>query len=187
MAYVGMPLLQELARAANSNDIRDQLSVLFKREVDEASEKMHDYCRLSDELREGVRKRDAYIEELQKLQMFNSLDRVRESVDMIKSMQPDDMQKASRLLLMAMEVQNEVSLLRDLFAELGLDSVVVAMTELSSFIGCGSEERRGMVDVIVSTTVSMTSVGGVPVEECVPELANIRDNELRFCEGHSAC
>nr|GEV59344.1 hypothetical protein [Tanacetum cinerariifolium] len=99
---------EELAHAADSNDIEDQLSMLLKREVNEAYEKMHDYCRLSDELREGVRKRDAYIEELQKLQMFNSLDRVREIVDMIKSMQPDDMQKASRLLLMAREVQNEV-------------------------------------------------------------------------------
>nr|GEU53271.1 hypothetical protein [Tanacetum cinerariifolium] len=154
--------------------------------VGNASDKMHDYCRLSDELRKGVRKRDAYIEELRKLQMFNNLDRVRESVDMIKSMQTDDMQKASRLLLMVREVKNEVSLLRDPFAKGGLDSVVDAMTEVSSFVGCGSEERRGMVDVIVSATVSMTSVGGVPVEECVPELANIRDNGLTAYEGHSA-
>nr|GEU93758.1 hypothetical protein [Tanacetum cinerariifolium] len=108
MAYAGMPLLQELARAADSNDIKDQLSVLLKREVNEASEKMHDYYRLSDELRE----------------------------------------------------------------EGGLDSVVVAMTKLSSFVGCGSEERRCMVNVIVSATVSMTSVGGVPVEEYVPELVD---------------
>nr|GEX38417.1 hypothetical protein CTI12_AA187700 [Tanacetum cinerariifolium] len=57
-------VMEDLACAANSNDIRDQLSVLFKREVDEAYEKMHDYCILSDELEEGVRKRDAYIEEL---------------------------------------------------------------------------------------------------------------------------
>ncbi|GJU92061.1 hypothetical protein Tco_1304484 [Tanacetum coccineum] len=40
---VSCMLTPELARAANSNDIRDQLSVLFKREVDEASEKMHEY------------------------------------------------------------------------------------------------------------------------------------------------
>ncbi|GJU57547.1 hypothetical protein Tco_1235313 [Tanacetum coccineum] len=59
---------------------------------------------VDDELREGVRKWDAYIKELQMFEMFDSSDEVRESVKMMKGMQVDDMQKASRLLLMAMEV-----------------------------------------------------------------------------------
>nr|GEV85367.1 hypothetical protein [Tanacetum cinerariifolium] len=60
-----MPLFQELARAADSNYIRDQLLVLLRRKVNEDSERMHEYRRLSDELMEGLRVRDAYIEELQ--------------------------------------------------------------------------------------------------------------------------
>nr|GEW71630.1 putative reverse transcriptase domain-containing protein [Tanacetum cinerariifolium] len=56
------------------------LQVLFKREVDEEFEKMRDYRRLPDELRESVRMRDAYIEEFQRLQMLP--DELRESVRM---------------------------------------------------------------------------------------------------------
>ncbi|GJX57129.1 hypothetical protein Tco_0287026 [Tanacetum coccineum] len=52
-----------LAGVAKSIDIRDQLYVLFKREVNEEFEKKHDYHRLSDELRESVKMRDAYNEE----------------------------------------------------------------------------------------------------------------------------
>ncbi|GKB59583.1 EIN3-binding F-box protein 1-like protein [Tanacetum coccineum] len=62
--------LRTLAGAGDSTDIRDQLSVLFRREANEESKKMHDYRRLSDELRESVRMRDAYIEEFQRLQMM---------------------------------------------------------------------------------------------------------------------
>nr|GEW56390.1 hypothetical protein [Tanacetum cinerariifolium] len=115
MAYAGMSLLQELVRAADSNDIKDQLSVLFKREFDE----------------------------------------------------PHNIQNVHHALG-ATDCFLLWYLLRDLFAKGGLDSIVVAMTELSSFVGYCSKERRGMVDVIVSVTVSMTSVGGVLVEECVP-------------------
>nr|GEX18545.1 hypothetical protein [Tanacetum cinerariifolium] len=80
----GMPLLQELARAVDSNDIRDQLSVLFRREVNKDYEKMHDYQRLSNELREGVRMRDAYITELQMFQMSESSNEVVESIEIMK-------------------------------------------------------------------------------------------------------
>ncbi|GJV72279.1 hypothetical protein Tco_1492274, partial [Tanacetum coccineum] len=79
-----MPLLRELAGAADSTDIRDQLSVLFKREANEDFEKMHDYLRLSDELRENVRMRDAYIKEFQRLQMYDSSDEVIESIEILK-------------------------------------------------------------------------------------------------------
>ncbi|GKD55500.1 hypothetical protein Tco_1288887 [Tanacetum coccineum] len=58
------PLLRELAHAADSNDIRDQLSVLFRREVVEDLQKMEDYRRLSSEMRKAVRMRDGYICEL---------------------------------------------------------------------------------------------------------------------------
>ncbi|GJV66642.1 hypothetical protein Tco_1482151 [Tanacetum coccineum] len=53
----------------------------------------------------------------------------------------------------------------------GLGSAVVATPEPSFFVGCGSEGRRGIVEMIVSAMVSNTS------GECLPELANIRDNE----------
>ncbi|GJZ88908.1 DNA helicase [Tanacetum coccineum] len=60
-------LLQELSRAADSYDIRDQLSVLFRREVVEDSQRMHDYRRLSAELTDGVKMRDEYMNELRML------------------------------------------------------------------------------------------------------------------------
>ncbi|GKB03352.1 hypothetical protein Tco_0831441 [Tanacetum coccineum] len=65
MANTQTPLLQELSRAADSHDIRDQLSMLFLREVAEDSEKMHEYRRLSSELRQGVKMRAGYINELE--------------------------------------------------------------------------------------------------------------------------
>ncbi|GJS97365.1 hypothetical protein Tco_0804333 [Tanacetum coccineum] len=140
-------------------------------------------------------------------------DEVRESVEMMKGMQVDDMQKDSRLLMMAREVQNNVSLSRDLFAEGALGSAVVAMTELSFSVGCSSEGWRGIVETIVSAMVSMTSSGGVPEvsedvariseykgvacglkiamrrrEECIGELKALGDCEgvvetVRFMEG----
>ncbi|GJS86169.1 hypothetical protein Tco_0752710 [Tanacetum coccineum] len=82
MATTGMPLFQELARVADSNDIRDQLAVLFMRS----------------------KVRDAYIEELQMFQVFHCSDEVVESLEIMKGMQLDDIEKASRLVLMDREV-----------------------------------------------------------------------------------
>ncbi|GJZ07789.1 hypothetical protein Tco_0542072 [Tanacetum coccineum] len=100
MANIGTPLLQDLARAADSDDIRDQLSVLFTREVADDTEKMKNYSQLSGELRNGVRMMDIYIRELRTSHMF---DEVVESIQILKQMQLDDMDKASRLLLIARE------------------------------------------------------------------------------------
>ncbi|GJX09171.1 hypothetical protein Tco_0199030 [Tanacetum coccineum] len=111
--------------------------------------------------------------ELQMFKMFDSSDEVCESAEMMKGMQVDDMQKASRLLLMARECEANKcitvcappgSLSRDLFAEGALGSVVVATTELSFSVGCSSEGWRGIVETIVSAMVSMTSGGCVPVK-----------------------
>ncbi|GKC15342.1 hypothetical protein Tco_1012124, partial [Tanacetum coccineum] len=60
-------LLQELSRAADSYDITDQLSMLFRREVVEDSQRIHEYRRLCDELTECVRMRDEYMNELRML------------------------------------------------------------------------------------------------------------------------
>ncbi|GJW04792.1 hypothetical protein Tco_1563648 [Tanacetum coccineum] len=74
------PLLRELSHAANLNDIRDQLPVLFRREV---------------------------VKDLQKMENYHSSDEVAESIKIMRSMQLDDMEKASRLLLMARELQTK--------------------------------------------------------------------------------
>nr|GEZ69357.1 hypothetical protein [Tanacetum cinerariifolium] len=92
------PFLQELPRAADSHDIRDQLSVLFRREVAEDLEKMEHYCRLSNELKNDVRMRDKYIRELQ---ISHMSDEDIESIKILRRMQVNDMEKASPLLLMA--------------------------------------------------------------------------------------
>ncbi|GKF16144.1 hypothetical protein Tco_0061062 [Tanacetum coccineum] len=105
MANVQTPLLQELARVADSHDIRDQLPMLFRREVVEGSKKMEEYCKVSGELSETIRMRDEYIKELW---MYNWSDEILESIKIIRSMQVDDMKKASRLLLMAKETQTNV-------------------------------------------------------------------------------
>nr|GEU29094.1 hypothetical protein [Tanacetum cinerariifolium] len=101
MANTGTPLLQELARAADSDDIGDQLLVLFSREVAEDTEKMENYRQLSGQLRNGVRMRDRYIRELRTSDMS---DEVAESIEILKRVQLD-MEKESRLLLMAREIQ----------------------------------------------------------------------------------
>ncbi|GJY96969.1 hypothetical protein Tco_0513879 [Tanacetum coccineum] len=105
MANTGTSLLQELARAADSDDIRDQLLVLFTREVVEDTEKMENYHRLSGDLRNGVRMRDRYIRELR----THMSDEVIESIKILKRVQLHDMEKASHLLLMAREIQSKVN------------------------------------------------------------------------------
>ncbi|GJW20750.1 hypothetical protein Tco_0031372 [Tanacetum coccineum] len=105
MSNTGSPLFRELARAADSNNVKDQLSVLFRREVAEDSKKMEDFYRLSNELTETVRIRDAYINELR---IKDSSNEVAESIEIMRRMQLDDMQAASRLMLMAREMQDKV-------------------------------------------------------------------------------
>ncbi|GKB76603.1 hypothetical protein Tco_0943498 [Tanacetum coccineum] len=85
--------------------LRRELVGSVIREVAEDLEKMEDYRRLSNELRNDVRMRDKYISELQ---IFHMSDEVVESIKILRRMQLDDMEKASRLLLMAREIHNKV-------------------------------------------------------------------------------
>ncbi|GJY94049.1 hypothetical protein Tco_0510410 [Tanacetum coccineum] len=91
VADVLIPLLQELLRAADSYDIRDQLSVLFRREVVKDSQRMNDYRRLSDELTEGIKMRDEYMNELQ---MLVNYDEILDSIEIMRRMQLDNMEKS---------------------------------------------------------------------------------------------
>ncbi|GKC63429.1 hypothetical protein Tco_1096027 [Tanacetum coccineum] len=84
----GMPLPRELADATGSTDVKDQL------------------------------RRDAYIEEFQRLEMYNSSDEVIETIEILKGMQVDDMEKASRLILMAREIRNRVYQIYDFITKL---------------------------------------------------------------------
>nr|GEW58852.1 hypothetical protein [Tanacetum cinerariifolium] len=105
MANIGTPLFQELARVADSDDIKDQLVVLFSREVAKDTEKMENYRQLSGQLRNSVRMRDRYTRELRTSGMYNE---VLENIEIVKRVQLDDMEKASHLLLMAREIQSKV-------------------------------------------------------------------------------
>nr|GEW67637.1 hypothetical protein [Tanacetum cinerariifolium] len=100
-----LPLLEELTRAVESNLTKDQLIVLFEREVDEDAGKVRDIRRLSSELREAVRRRDGYVAELK---ASRSYDDALGTIEMMTHMQLDDMEKAARLLLMARESQIKV-------------------------------------------------------------------------------
>ncbi|GJS47648.1 hypothetical protein Tco_0597769 [Tanacetum coccineum] len=100
MANTELPLLEELARDADSHDIKD-----FQREVIEDSKKMQDYYMLLSDMRETVRMRDEYINELR---MINRSNEVGESIEVMRRMQLDDMETASRLMLMAREMQTKV-------------------------------------------------------------------------------
>ncbi|GJX80186.1 hypothetical protein Tco_0328335 [Tanacetum coccineum] len=99
------PLLQELARAADSHNIKDKLLVLFEREVIEDRQNMQNYYRLSNKLNEAVRMRDGYINELQ---TSNDSNEVADSIKILKRMQIDDIQMASRLMVTAGEMQTKV-------------------------------------------------------------------------------
>ncbi|GKC29336.1 hypothetical protein Tco_1036630 [Tanacetum coccineum] len=93
-------------RVVDSHDIRDQLSVLFQREAVEDLKKMQDYYRLSGELSETIRMRDAYIIELHTKCGSNEFV---ESIKILRHMQLDDTQAASRLMLMAREMRDKVN------------------------------------------------------------------------------
>ncbi|GJS68777.1 hypothetical protein Tco_0683342 [Tanacetum coccineum] len=71
MANIDRPLFHELSHAAVSHDIKDQLLVLFRREVSKELVKIEDYFKLSDELRIGVEMRDGYTNEIQRSDMSN--------------------------------------------------------------------------------------------------------------------
>ncbi|GJX46397.1 hypothetical protein Tco_0271587 [Tanacetum coccineum] len=100
-----LQLLEELARATNSDVTKDQLIVLFEREADEDVAKIMDFRRLSKELRAVVRRRDGSIAELG---VYRSCDDTLGTIEMLSRMQLDDMEKDARLLLMARETQIKV-------------------------------------------------------------------------------
>ncbi|GJT52415.1 hypothetical protein Tco_0978572 [Tanacetum coccineum] len=92
MANLHTPLLKESSCAANSNDIRNQLLVLSRRKL----LKIHKNARLSS-------------------------DEVLKSIEIMRSMQLDDMEKASHLLLMAREIQTKVHKKNNFIVRLRLD------------------------------------------------------------------
>ncbi|GJY22628.1 hypothetical protein Tco_0396286 [Tanacetum coccineum] len=97
-----LPLFKELSRAADSHVTKDQLIVMLQREVVEDVGKVTEFHRLSSEMREAVRRRDGYIS---KLKMSRSCDDALRTIEMLRRMQLDDMEKASYLLLMTMKTQ----------------------------------------------------------------------------------
>nr|GEW73236.1 hypothetical protein [Tanacetum cinerariifolium] len=101
-----LPLIKELTHTADSDMTKDQLIVLFEREVVEDVDKIMDFRRLSSELREAVRKRDGYIA---KLGLCRSCDNTLGTIEMLRHMHLDDMEKAGRMLLMARETQMKVN------------------------------------------------------------------------------
>ncbi|GJU73234.1 hypothetical protein Tco_1264639 [Tanacetum coccineum] len=117
MSDTQLPLFQELARVADSRDLKDQLSVIFRREVFEDSKKMRDYYRLSNEITEAVRMRDEYMKEIQ---IIPRSDAVGESIEIMRRMQVDDTKAASRLMLMATEMQIKVRKKNNFIARLRL-------------------------------------------------------------------
>nr|GEZ13283.1 hypothetical protein [Tanacetum cinerariifolium] len=117
MSNTQSPLLQELARVADSRDIRDQLSVIFRIEVFKDSHTMRDYDRLSIEITEAVRIRDEYMKELQ---MIRRSDPAGESVEIMRRMHVEDTKAASRLMLMAKKMQMKVCEKNNFIARLRL-------------------------------------------------------------------
>ncbi|GKD77259.1 hypothetical protein Tco_1339880 [Tanacetum coccineum] len=97
-----LPLFEELSRAADSHVTKDQLIAMLQREVVEDAGKVTEFHRLSSETREAVRRRDGYIS---KLKMSRSCDDALRTIEMLRHMQLDDMEKASCLLLMMMKTQ----------------------------------------------------------------------------------
>ncbi|GJV22003.1 hypothetical protein Tco_1371023 [Tanacetum coccineum] len=76
-------LLQELARAVDSGNIKDHLLVLFRREIVVDSHKLREFREASSELREAVKFWDIYIEELK---MWDNSDDVLGSIEIMRRM-----------------------------------------------------------------------------------------------------
>nr|GEX50206.1 hypothetical protein [Tanacetum cinerariifolium] len=95
-----LPLLEELARATESDVTKDHLIMLFEREVAEDAGKVRDFLRLSSELREAIRRSDGYVAELR---ASRSCDDALGTIEMLSHMQLDDMEKVARFLLLARE------------------------------------------------------------------------------------
>nr|GEX64368.1 DNA helicase [Tanacetum cinerariifolium] len=95
-------ILQNM-RLARPGISLEERSMATDDQIDRGADYHKKKGRLSDELRESVRTRDGSIEELHKLQMYDSSDEVLESIEILKSMQVDNMEKASRLTFMARE------------------------------------------------------------------------------------
>nr|GEW15378.1 hypothetical protein [Tanacetum cinerariifolium] len=85
-------------------EIQYEVQKFNTREVDEDSQKLQEFRRLSIEL-ESVRMRDGCIDELK---MSNNCDEVLESIEIMRRMQLGVMEKASHLLLMAKETQSKI-------------------------------------------------------------------------------
>ncbi|GJY45589.1 hypothetical protein Tco_0434652 [Tanacetum coccineum] len=96
---------KELARAAESDVTKDQLVLLFEREIAESVGKIEEYRRLCIELRANMRLRNDYISELR---LYRSCDDVLGSIAMLRTMQSDDSENAARLLSLARETQRKV-------------------------------------------------------------------------------
>ncbi|GJT36138.1 hypothetical protein Tco_0926557 [Tanacetum coccineum] len=104
-----LPLIQELARAAGSDVTKDQLVVLFVREIAESVRKIEEFRRLCIELRTNIRLRNDYIYELR---LYRSCDDVLSTIEMLRRMQLDDTENVARLLSMARETQLAFDALR---------------------------------------------------------------------------
>ncbi|GKA44188.1 hypothetical protein Tco_0736912 [Tanacetum coccineum] len=100
-----LPLIRELARAAESDVTKDQLVFLFEREIAESVGKIKEYRRLCIELRANMRLRNDYISELW---LYRSCDNVLGSIAMLRTIQSDDSKNAARLLSLARETQRKV-------------------------------------------------------------------------------
>ncbi|GJS99249.1 hypothetical protein Tco_0820419 [Tanacetum coccineum] len=100
-----LPLILELARAAGSDVTKDQLVVLFEREIAESVGKIKEFRRLCIGLRANIRLRNDYISELR---LYRSCDDIIGSIAMLRTMQLDDTENVGRLLSMARETQRKV-------------------------------------------------------------------------------
>ncbi|GJW57392.1 hypothetical protein Tco_0104123 [Tanacetum coccineum] len=78
---------------------------------------MRDYYRLSNEITKAVRMRDGYLKDLQ---MIPRSDAVGESIEIMRRMQVDDTEAASRLMLLATEIQIKVREKNNFIARLRL-------------------------------------------------------------------
>nr|GEW00984.1 hypothetical protein [Tanacetum cinerariifolium] len=107
--FVKMGVLQHvstlIAKWNNAYVVKDQLVVLFVREVVEDVRKIRDFHRLCIELRVNIRLRNDYIS---KLRLYRSCDDVLGSIEMLRHIYSDDKEKDARLLSMARETQHRV-------------------------------------------------------------------------------
>ncbi|GJV28915.1 hypothetical protein Tco_1385363 [Tanacetum coccineum] len=159
-----LAICDELRRSVGTSNWEPQFILRCRREINKDLRLAREINALCMRLTAIVDEREVFADELDMLAGKYVLDKMAEFT---KQVQNKDVLNLMKLQILGREFElraHEKELFIKKLKEGGLGFAVVATPEQSFFVGCGSEGRRGIVEMIVSAMVSNTSGGGVPVK-----------------------